>query len=496
MVDRRARLIVGAALALTLLAACGAEPFVDAAAGATTRQTATILLAGDAMLGRSVAPIIAADPDGIFADVRREIRLADIAAVNVESPLTLRPHVSPNPYALEADPQSAVLLANAGFDIAGIANNHAGDAGRASVLDSLAAVTAAGMQLVGGGPDLATAWTPVVVEVGDLNVAFLAVDGSQQGRGATLDEPGIASWNPDRARTAIAAARRDADVVVVGLHGGVEYRTRPDPLLTPLAEQIAGAGADVVWGHGPHVEQPITVIDPDGDGRPTIVATSLGNFLFDQHRPGTDTGILLEVLVDRDGLVAHRVADANHRDLRVHFDGWRPPAGNATLVAGGAWALDRAISTVDTSIRLSEFSEGIVVDASAGDLDGDGSEELLVSYRHPVRDKPGEPGPPPPVDTTGMSAHIGVIERDGTPVWLSRRPPHPVARVATCDGTAAFAYSTLNDDWIIATALGTWGGFGFVLEDELPGPGTVGCSDVNGDGLLDPVVLGRDAGSP
>ncbi|MGB9359454.1 MAG: CapA family protein, partial [Acidimicrobiia bacterium] len=124
--DRRTRLTSGLIAAL-VCGSCGAAPIIDVEAAApSTPAAVTVILAGDAMLGRNVAPIVAADPDGLFADVRHEIRRADIAAVNVESPLTDRPHTSPNPYALEADPQSANLLAAAGFDIAGIANNHAG----------------------------------------------------------------------------------------------------------------------------------------------------------------------------------------------------------------------------------------------------------------------------------------------------------------------------------------------------------------------------------
>lgn len=443
------------------------------------------------MLGRDVAPIIAADPTGVFADIRREIRRADVAAVNVESPLTNRPHLSANPYRLEADPEAASLLADAGFDVAGIANNHAGDAGPASIVDSAGAITDAGMRLVGGGADIDEAWTPVIVDTGGVKIAFLAIDGSQQGLAATDSEPGIASWIPRRARAAISQARRDADVVIIGLHGGVEYRTLPDPLLGPIADELVAAGADVVWGHGPHVEQPITIVGSGGSGRPTVVATSLGNFLFDQHRPGTDSGILLEVLVDRDGVVGHRIADTNDRDRRVHFDGWRPPVGDVGLVAGGVWSLDRPVTPAVTKVEFPQLPGSTIHDASAGDLNGDGTDEILIAYRHPFREKPGEPGPRPLTDAEGMSAHVGVLDADGTPIWLSRRPPHPIAGVAACDGAAAFTYASLDDDTVVATGIGRWSGFGFVLAAELPGPGTIGCADVDGDGLLDPVVTGR-----
>jgi hypothetical protein len=38
-----------------------------------------------------------------------------------------------------------------------------------------------------------------------------------------------------------------------------------------------------------------------------------------------------------------------------------------------------------------------------------------------------------------------------------------------------------------------WQGFGLRPAAELPGPGTPGCADVDGDGRLDPVILGRQA---
>jgi poly-gamma-glutamate capsule biosynthesis protein CapA/YwtB (metallophosphatase superfamily) len=488
VVDRSTRLIPGLVLVLAC-GSCAADTSVHAAAPYS--EAVTLLFAGDAMLGRRVAPIATADRDGLFADIRREIRRADLAAINVESPLTTRLHESPNPFALEADPATAQLLANAGFDIAGLANNHAGDAGPASILDSAVAVDDAGMVAVGGGADLAAAWEPAVFDLNGVSVAFFAIDGSGQGLTATEHESGIASWDPDLARDAIHGARKRADVVTVGLHGGIEYWGGADPLLRPIADELAAWGVDVVWGHGPHVEQPLVVIDPDGDGRPTVVATSLGNFLFDQTTAETSAGLLLEVLVNRDGVVAHRVGDKHHDDLRVHFSGWRTPDGDAALVAGRLWSLDRAVMPVNTSVDLGTFAEGVVVDVARGDLSGDGVDEYLVAYRHPLRTGSSDALPQLPTDSEGMSAHIGVLDAAKTPIWLSRRPPHPVGAVAACDGAAAFEYTTLDDSEVVATGVGTWGGFGFVLEEELPGLGLIGCADVDGDGRLDPVVIDR-----
>jgi poly-gamma-glutamate capsule biosynthesis protein CapA/YwtB (metallophosphatase superfamily) len=489
VVDRRTRLIP-TIVALVLL--CESFGTHDSAAlvkeTPAPQEAVTVLFAGDAMLGRGIAPLVASDPDSLFADVRREIRRADLAAVNVESPLTNLPHDSPNPYALEADPETAKLLASAGFDVAGVANNHAGDAGEQSILDSITAVEQAGMIAIGVGATIADAWEPAIVDVEGVRIAFLAIDGSGQGVAATRDQPGIASWDEAAAHTAIQHARTLSDIVTVGLHGGIEYWDESDPLLTPIALQLAEWGVDVVWGHGPHVGQPAFVVDPDDDGRRTVIVTSLGNLLFDQQTPATSDGLLLEVLVDRDGLVAHRVGSKHHDDLRVHFTGWYAPDGDAALIDGEWWSLDRSPILVDTSFHLEQFTEGTVINAGRSDLDGDGHEETLVSYRHSLRISRSDAQSPPPVDSDRRSAHLGVLDEEGTPLWLSRRPPHPIGRVAACDGAAAFAYTTLDNETVAATGAGIWSGFGFILDTELPGPGTIGCADINGDGTLDPVV--------
>lgn len=498
MVAERTRLIA-VTVSLLVAAACAdggagdaTSPGVDRSdvAEATRSATARVLLVGDAMLGRGIAPIIDGDSEGLFRDVRHVIRSADIAAVNVESPLTDREHEASNPHELEADPASARLLASAGFDIGGVANNHAGDAGRASVLDSIEALNTAGMRAIGGGSDLEEAMAPAVIDANGLDVAFLAFDVSGQGMAATVDGAGIAHWDAALCEHAVQQAREMADIVVVGIHGGIEYLERRDPLLTPVAQELARWGVDVVWGHGPHVEQPMYVIDPDGDGRSTIVATSLGNFVFDQTPRAMSRAPILEVLVDADGVVAHRVGDRNHDDLRVHFTGWRAPSGDAVMLEGSWWTLDREVRWQRTVARGFPFSEGEVVDASLGDLDGDGEQEILVSYRHDVRERHWDA--PPPTDDFGRSAHIGVVEADGAIVWMSRRPPHPVKELSACDGGAAFSYVTLDRDEVISTSAGSWSGFGFVVMPELPGPGTPGCSDVDGDGLLDPIVTRPD----
>ena len=452
------------------------------------RRTVRIALVGDVMLGRGLRGIVANDPDGIFEDVRFLLSDADLAGANMESPLTLRRHIATNPYALEAPPETAGILAAAGFDVLTIADNHAGDAGRASVTDSVDAIESAGMNAVGGGADSTEAGLPVVYEVQGVRIGFLAYDATGAGMMATKSRPGIARWDQEAARVAVTALRPKVDVLIVAVHGGVEYRPWTDPYMASVAEKLHAWGVDVMWGSGPHVVQPVYVLAGD---RPTVVASSLGNFIFDQGDPDTKVGAMLEVLADAGGTVAYRVASVDHRDRRVHFDEWEIPQTAAAMVGTDWWSLVRSFAVVntDTVTGLEGFRYGEVVDASRGDVDLDGNEEIVVAFTRPFQENPVNSLFPdrPWIDATGASAHLGVFETaDMRPEWIAGTVFEPVQRVVVCDGSLAIGYA--GEDGIPGSGAWRWRGFGFAVTPTLDREATLSCADIDGDGHTDPVV--------
>ncbi len=454
---------------------------------AARRPTVTIALAGDVMLGRGLRRIVANDPGSIFEDVRFMLSNADLAGANMESPLTDRPHIATNPYALETPPESAGILASGGFDILTIANNHAGDAGRASVVDSVEAVELAGMKAVGGGANSEQARLPVVFDVRGLRIGFLAYDATGAGTVATETKPGIARWNEEQAHLAVTALRPGVDVLVVAVHGGVEYRTWTDPYMAVLAGKLHEWGVDVIWGSGPHVVQPVYVI---GGSRPTVVATSLGNLIFDQGDPETKVGAVLEVLADEQGAAAYRIATVDHHDRRVHFDEWRMPEGDAAMLGEGWWSLARSFTLAgDDAIDVDGFRYGEVVDVSRGDVDLDGHDEVVVAFTRPFQENPVNSLFPdrPWMDATGQSAHLGVFEAsDLRPEWIAGTLFRPVQRVVACDGSLAIEY--IGEEGTLASGGWRWRGFGFTVTPTLDRDATLGCADIDGDGATDPVL--------
>ncbi|MGZ8612941.1 MAG: CapA family protein [Actinomycetota bacterium] len=495
-------------LVLVLLAACAGPP-IEGSPGAPLAvasphaggsgapgEAVRLIFAGDVMLGRGVAML---EPSTLFEAIRGVVSRADLAVANLESPLTIRPHLATaGPNALEASPASAALLRSAGFDAVGVANNHAGDAGPSTVTDTVHALEAEEIAAVGAGATATEAFSARIVDVQGIRVALLAIDATGVGpRPGGSSSAGVAWWDEGLVRAAVLDASETADVVTVGLHGGAEYVPSTDPGQMRLARRLASWGADVVWGHGPHVVQPIHVIDPDGDGRPTVVATSLGNLLFDQHIPGTRRGALLEVLAGPDGVRAFRVGAAEHLDGPVTFAGWRPPTGDAVALEGEWWALARPVAPapIPRPGDLAGF-EGDVIDAALGDVDGDGRRDLVVAFRRPFRRTEVNVLLPRRtlVDALGRSAHVGLYRpADLRSRWVAGTLVRPVVALAPCGGSLAVAYSTLDRTAVVAASAWRWGGFGFVPLPELTGSGVPSCADVDGDGALDPLVLGRSS---
>ena len=277
----------------------------DLAAG---ESLVSLIAVGDIMLGRGVP----AEPSP-WLDVAGWLPAADLTLGNLEAVLTdetlsrSAPAGEPQPILLRAEPEMIDPLKQAGFDILGLANNHALDYGPAGLADTAAALQDAGLASIGLlAPD--GRQQPLIREVNGLRLAFLAFNAVPVSGPETRPDQGYPAgagqqvapiaWDPVAGPAAIAAARREAQAVIVSVHWGFEYHIQPDPYQETIAASMLAAGADLILGHHPHVAQPITVT---GDG---VVAYSLGNFIFDQAMDDTRYGLALRAFLDGQGLRA------------------------------------------------------------------------------------------------------------------------------------------------------------------------------------------------
>lgn len=304
-------------------------------------EVVTLVAVGDVLPHRRVKATAAhAGWSEVFGGVADVVQAADLAFANLEGPIAPDASTGTRGEVFNAPASLAPGLADVGFDVVAVANNHVYDQGVAGLLETLSRTREAGLEAVGAGPTCAEAQAAAVVEVRGVRVAFLAAaDLSNIDHNAGADEPcaffagaectgdcgpdrDAIHYRPDEAllTDAVAAARADADFVVLSMHWGNEYRTVPLPEYPPLAQVLADAGADVILGHHPHVLQPVTWVDA-ADGRRALVAFSLGNFVSNmgaKHVVGSSSvrsgntrdGALLGVALVRRGDGTTALSDA------------------------------------------------------------------------------------------------------------------------------------------------------------------------------------------
>ena len=266
-------------------------------------MASTLALAGDTMLGRAVGERIAADPAAplIAPEVAAHVAAADAFVLNLECCISDRgvPFPDPRkPFFFRAPPVAAERLAELGVDAVTLANNHALDYGPVALLDTLAYLDAAGVLVLGAGPNEALARAPKVIRAGNLRVRFVALADHPPEYAAGPDRPGIALASlhtrlPQWVHEALRPGP-DSDAVLVTPHWGPNMVAEPQTRIRQAAAELLAAGATLIAGHSAHVFH----------GVAPRVLFDLGDFLDDyttHPQLRNDLGLLWLIDLDRTG---------------------------------------------------------------------------------------------------------------------------------------------------------------------------------------------------
>jgi poly-gamma-glutamate capsule biosynthesis protein CapA/YwtB (metallophosphatase superfamily) len=256
----------------------------------------TLAFGGDVhFAGRNA--VLLKNPATAFGPIASVLQSADLAMVNMETAITTRGTEEPKTFHFRAPPAALDAARAAGVDVVTFANNHVLDYGQVGLADTMDAARAASFPIVGIGRNATEAYTPWIANVRGVRIAFLAFSQIYMLAStwaARDDRPGVAmAFDLGRATAAVAAARQQADVVVVYNHWGQETNPCPTAEQRAFAAKLAEAGADVVLGAHAHVLQ--------GDGwlGRSYVAYGLGNFVWYVNSRTTDTGVLKLTLQGR-----------------------------------------------------------------------------------------------------------------------------------------------------------------------------------------------------
>jgi poly-gamma-glutamate synthesis protein (capsule biosynthesis protein) len=275
-------------------------------------KTITVILVGDIMLDRGVEYMVEKEGSGDFKfpflKIADELKNADILFGNLEGPISDKGTKVGSIYSFRNDPKAIEGLTYAGFDVVSLANNHAFDYGREALEDCLTRFSNEKIDYVGAGFSEDEAFSPIVKEIKDTKIAFLAYTnlGPEIWK-AGKENSGIA-WisenDMEKIKKDIENAKEKSDILIVSLHAGEEYQKEPTQFQIDFAKMAIDAGADLVVGHHPHVVQkneryPEGKQVPYGTSWSGYIFYSLGNFVFDQSfSDQTMQGQMVKVLIE------------------------------------------------------------------------------------------------------------------------------------------------------------------------------------------------------
>lgn len=244
------------------------------------KNRVSLIGVGDIMMGTNFPSeeyLPYKDGEWILEDVAPVLQKADVTFGNHEGVILNeggeQKHCS-NPklcYLFRTPERYVKYLEEAGFDVMSLANNHAGDFGQTGRASTMNALEKADIEHAGQ-------------ETHPFNL--FEMDGMRYGFAAFSPNVGTVSINDHkRAKEIIAHLDSVADIVIVSFHGGAEgskheHVTREREYfygenrgnVYRFSHELIDAGADVIFGHGPHVTRAMELYNN------RFIIYSLGNF--------------------------------------------------------------------------------------------------------------------------------------------------------------------------------------------------------------------------
>ena len=186
------------------------------------------------------------DTATLFGDTVEIFRDRDFIFANLECAITESDgriaKFGPN---LKAPPATANVLKELGVTVAGISNNHVFDFGKKGAIDTIDALTAAGIDYTGFGDNYEDSRKNYTFEKDGERICVIAVCEHEYSY-ALDDRMGSRPFDEFETMDDIRAAKATHDRVIVAYHGGKEHCRYPSPRLVRVCRAMVRNGADLV----------------------------------------------------------------------------------------------------------------------------------------------------------------------------------------------------------------------------------------------------------
>ncbi len=244
------------------------------------KDTVSIIGVGDIMMGTNFPSEKYLPPENgirLWREVTDILNDADLTFGNLEGVVldsggTQKKCNNPDLCYLFRTPEKFIsTLVDAGFDVVSMANNHAGDFGQEGRENTVKVLDSLGINHAG------------LIE---RPYCLITIDGMKYGFAAFSPNTGTLSINDhEEAKKLVTYLDSISDIVIVSFHGGAEGSKYQHVLreteffygenrgnIYEFAHDLINSGADIIFGHGPHVTRAIEVYQNK------FIAYSLGNF--------------------------------------------------------------------------------------------------------------------------------------------------------------------------------------------------------------------------
>ncbi len=264
-------------------------------------DTLSVVLTGDILLDRGVRKAIEQHGvDHLFSDgVDSVFHAAQVVVGNLECPATEIESPVMKRFIFRAEPVWLEALQRHGITHLNLANNHSIDQGRRGLIDTKENIVKAGMVPIGAGANMDEASEPVLLADQPRKVWLVpSLRLALENYAYLTDKPCVSQEPMDSLLHRVYRLRQQDStaVIIVSLHWGAEHRLEPVPRQRMDAHMLIQAGADVLVCHHTHTLQ--TIEDYQGHR----IYYSVGNFIFDQHKPLNSKTCLVRLDITADSM--------------------------------------------------------------------------------------------------------------------------------------------------------------------------------------------------
>ena len=264
-------------------------------------DTLSVVLTGDILLDRGVRKAIEQHGvDHLFSDgVDSVFHAAQVVVGNLECPATEIESPVMKRFIFRAEPVWLEALQRHGITHLNLANNHSIDQGRRGLIDTKENIVKAGMVPIGAGANMDEASEPVLLADQPRKVWLVpSLRLALENYAYLTDKPCVSQEPMDSLLHRVYRLRQQDStaVIIVSLHWGAEHKLEPVPRQRMDAHMLIQAGADVLVCHHTHTLQ--TIEDYQGHR----IYYSVGNFIFDQHKPLNSEACMVRLDITADSM--------------------------------------------------------------------------------------------------------------------------------------------------------------------------------------------------